>query len=78
MRGRQEAKLAANSTPASQNDSRMPFAVERPMGGEPPAPDRDRQHQRERRQAEQLHQQIGADGAGDAEQVADRARRWRG
>ena len=42
------------------------------MGGEPPAPNGDRQDERERGHAEQLHQQIGDDGAGRAEHVAHR------
>ena len=58
-----------------------PFAVERPMGGDAPAPDRDRQHQHGGGKAEQLHQQVGADGAGGAEIIANRpvggvAERW--
>ena len=42
------------------------------MGRDAPAPDRDRQHQHGRGEAEQLHQQIGADRAGRAEQIAHR------
>ena len=48
------------------------LALQGPMGGEPPAPDGDRQHERERRHAEQLDQQVGDDGAGHAEHVAHR------
>ena len=42
------------------------------MGGQPPAPAATRQHQHDRGEAEQLHQQVGADRAGDAEQIAHR------
>ena len=66
------AKPRRAAPPRIQNTSRMPLAVQRPMAGEPPAPDRDRQHQRDRCDAEQLHQQVGDDGAGNAEQVAHR------
>ena len=50
------------------------FAVEGAMGQHAPAPHRDRQDQHDRAEAEDLHQQIGADRAGIAEDVADRAR----
>jgi hypothetical protein len=50
-----------------------PFAIERPVGGDPPAPDRDRQHQHRRGETEQLHQQVGADGARRAEEITNRS-----
>jgi hypothetical protein len=42
------------------------------MAGEPPAPGRDRHHQRQRAQAQELHRQVGRDGAREAEQIAHR------
>ena len=72
VRGRQAAKLAASTTAATQATQPQPLAVERAVGDEPPAPDRDRQHQRHRRDAEQLHHQVGDDRAGQAEQIAHR------
>ena len=50
----------------------QPLAVERPMAKHPVAPNRDRQQQRQRAQAQQLHHQIGGDRAGAAEQIVHR------
>src|SRR5712671_1151111 len=50
------------------------FAIEGAAGQHAPAPDRDRQDQHDRAKSQNLHQEIGADRAGVAEDVADRAR----
>ena len=46
------------------------LALHRPVGDEPPAPDGDRQDERERGHAEKLRQQVGDNSAGHAENVA--------
>ena len=48
------------------------LALHRAVGDEPPAPNRDRQDERERGHAEKLRQQVGDNGAGHAENVAHR------
>ncbi len=50
------------------------LAVEAAMGQHAPAPDRDGEDQHDRAEAENLHQEIGADRAGIADDVADRTR----
>ena len=50
------------------------FAVEAAMGQHAPAPNRHGKDQHDRAEPEDLHQQIGADRAGIAGDVADRAR----
>ena len=50
------------------------FAVEGAVGQHAPAPYRDGKDQHDGAEADDLHQQIGADRAGIAENVADRAR----
>ncbi len=50
------------------------LAIERAMGQHAPAPHRDGEDQHDRAEPENLHQQIGADRAGIADDVADRAR----
>ena len=54
------------------------FAVEGAMGQHAPAPHRDRQDQHDRAEAENLHQQIGADRAGIAERCCGSRARSRG
>ena len=51
------------------------FAIEGAMGQHAPAPHRDRQDQHDGAEAQNLHQEIRADGAGIADDVADRTRR---
>ena len=50
------------------------FAVEAAMGQHAPAPHRYGKDQRDRAEAENLHQEIGADRTGIADDVADRTR----
>ena len=50
----------------------QPLAAERAMAEQPIAPHRDRQEQSERAQPEELHHQIGGDGAGPSEQIVHR------
>ena len=50
----------------------QPLPMQRAMACQAPAPDRDRHHERHRGDAEQLHRQVGDDGATEAEQVAHR------
>ena len=54
------------------------FAVEVTVRQHPPAPDRHRQQQHDRAEAECLHQQVGGDRAGIAEHDCGRVLRWRG
>ncbi len=49
--------------------STQPLAAERPMTEQPIAPHPDRQEQRQRAQAQQLHHQIGGDRTGTAEEI---------
>ena len=73
LRGRQDTKVAASSTPADPEDQPQDFALQRAMRDQAPAPDRHRQHQHDGGEPEKLDQQIGGDGTGRAEQVAHRS-----
>ena len=54
-----------------QHDA-QPLMAERPVTEQPVAPHRDRQQQRQRAEPEQLHHQIGGDGARPAEEIVHR------
>ena len=69
--GRRRKRRRARA-PRSRTCRRSHSRSERAMRHQPPAPDRDRQHQHDRGQPEKLDQQIGCDRAGRAEQIADR------
>ena len=60
-------------SPQRATTSKAPaLAIKRTMREQPPAEDRHRQHQHGRRQAKQLHQQVGGDRALHAEHIAHR------
>ncbi len=67
QRGRKAGSQQYGQDPEDEPDA---LAPQRPVGGEPPAPDGDRQNERDRGHAEHLHQQVGNDRAGLAEHVA--------
>ena len=72
--GQQLAKPAAIDRAENPAPKPQRLAVEGAMGQHAPAPHRDGQDQHDRAETENLHQKIGADRAGIAEDVADRAR----
>ena len=53
-------------------DEAAPFLAERPVRQQPPAEQRFRRQQQHGGEAQELHRQIGEDGAGEAEQIVDR------
>ena len=70
--GRQDAKPAAAAAPMIHRIEARALAIERAMGEQPPAPGGEREQERDRRDAEQLHHQVGADRAAEPEHVAHR------
>ncbi len=72
--GAREARRESGRERRAHDPQREPqaLAVEPPMGEQTPAPECDRQHDRDRGETEQLHQQVGRDRAPRAEQIAHR------
>ena len=77
MRGSVEAKAGGQQRRQNPHEA-APFLAERAVRQQPPAEQRFRRQQQHGGEPQELHRQIGEDGAGEAEQIVDRAFAWRG